>query len=260
MPDLSDLVLFDRDGHVATVTINRPEKLNAVTVAMGKRIRSLMREVNDDDAIRCLVLKGAGDRAFCVGTDIRGLGDYGDTWQMRNRESDYALDIYTVRKPVIAAIHGFCIGGGLEMAINADIRIASPSAQFSAGEIKLGWHGGSGMTQFLPRLVGYGKALQMILTGDIVDATEAHRIGLADECVPEQELGARAAALAARIASYSPIAVEMSKHSVRMSMATAPPVGLAVENDSFTYCMTTEDSREGISAFLEKRDPVFRGR
>ena len=256
---VEEQVHFSREDGVATITINRPEKLNAVTVDMGYRIRSLIRLSNEDDEIRAVIVTGAGDRAFSVGTDISGLDQYGSNWEMRNRESDYALDFYTLRKPVVAAIRGYCIGGGLEIALLSDIRLASPTAQFAAGEIKLGWHGGSGVTQFLPRLVGYGKALQILLTGDLIDANEAYRSGLVQELVPDKELEAAARDLAHKIARNPPIAVQLAKHAVRMALSTAPAVGLAYENDLFCYCMTTEDSREGIAAFLEKREAHFQG-
>ena len=156
-------------------------------------------------------------------------------------------------------MRGYAIGGGLEMALACDIRVAGRSARLGAGEIKLGWHGGAGNTQLLPRLVGYGKALQLLLTGDLVDAEEAHRIGLVQEVVEDAEVGAFAHGLAQRIARNAPIALQLTKHLVRMAESTPLAVGLAYENDLFSYCFTTRDSAEGIAAFLEKREPEFTG-
>ena len=168
--DVTELVQLERDGSITTIRINRPSKANTITVPMGHRISELIQQINDDDDIRVVIVTGTGDHAFSAGTDVSGLEDYGSLWQMRNRPSDYGLDFLKLRKPVIAAIRGWCVGGGLEIALNCDIRLASPSAKFAAGEIKMGWHGGSGVTQMLPRIVGPGEAMQMLLTGDPIDA------------------------------------------------------------------------------------------
>ncbi len=257
-PPATEDLLFTQDGAVATITLNRPHKLNTMTPEMGRMLLSLVDQINADDDIRVVILTGAGERAFSAGSDVKVLDDYGTNWQLRNR-TDYARALYTVRKPVIAAIRGFAIGGGLELALTCDIRIASETARFGAGEIKLGWHGGAGNTQLLPRLVGYGKALQMLLTGDLIDADEARRTGLVQEVVPDDQLEAAARDLAGRIARNAPIAAQLAKHLVRMSESTSIEVGLAYENDLFAYCFTTKDSQEGIAAFKEKRPPVFRG-
>jgi enoyl-CoA hydratase len=251
-------ILFQKDRAVATITINRPDKLNTVTAAMGRALYSIADQINQDDEVRAVILTGVGDRAFSAGSDVKTLDDYGSNWQMRNRP-DYNRALWSVRKPMIAAIRGYCIGGGLEIALNCDIRIATPSARFGAGEIKLGWHGGAGNTQLLPRLVGYGKALQMLLTGELIDAAEAHRTGLVQEVVSDDQLEASVMTLAGQIARNAPIAVQLTKHLVRISESTTPEVGLAYENDLFAYCFTTKDSQEGISAFREKREPTFKG-
>jgi enoyl-CoA hydratase/carnithine racemase len=252
-------VLFSVDGGVATLTLNRPEKLNAVTVDMGHRVHTLIKSVNDDQKIRVLVVTGNGERAFCVGTDLAGFDQYGTNWQTRNRESDYALDFFHCRKPVIAAIRGYCVGGGLEVALMSDIRLATNNAEFGCAEIKHGWLGGSGSSQFLPRLIGYGKALEMLMTGDRIDAQEAYRVGLVQRLVADDELLSEARNLAETIASNPPIAVQLVKHSVRMGMSTALAVGMAYENDLFSYCMTTADATEGRRAFVEKRTAEFHG-
>jgi enoyl-CoA hydratase/carnithine racemase len=254
----SDDLRYERDGAIATITLQRPGKLNTVTAAMGRQLFAIAAEVNDDDAVRAVILQGTGDRAFSAGSDVKVLDDYGTNFQLRNRP-DYCTAIWTMRKPVIASIRGYCIGGGLEMALSCDIRVASETARFGAGEIKLGWHGGAGNTQLLPRLVGYGKAMEMVLTGDLIDAAEARADGLVQRMVPDADLDATTRALAERIAGNAPIAVVLAKHLVRMSESTAVDVGLRWENDLFAYCMTTQDAAEGRAAFAEKRPPVFRG-
>ncbi len=249
---------FRTEGSIAIVTLNRPNKLNTVTAAMGRLLFQIADEINNNDAIRVVILRGSGERAFSAGSDISVLGDYGTNWQLRNR-MDYCRALWSIRKPVIAAIRGYCIGGGLEMALMSDVRFATPSAQFGAGEVKLGWNGGAGNTQLLPRLVGYGNALKMLLTGDLISAAEAHRIGLVQDVVPENELDAFTQAFAERIAKNAPIAVQLIKHLVRVAGSTSLEIGLAYENDLFAYCFTTKDSQEGITAFKEKRPPQFKG-
>ena len=168
------------DG-VATITIDRPEKLNAMTVAMDEEFNAACRDATLDDAVRAVVLTGARGKAFCAGSDIGDLDQYGTNWQYRNRMDagkDYVYGLWHVRKPVVAALFGYCIGGGLELACASDVRVAEPSTRFAAGEIRWGWHGGSGATQFLTRAIGPGHAARMLLTGEQIDADEAHRIGL----------------------------------------------------------------------------------
>lgn len=249
---------FRIEGPIATITLNRPNKLNTVTAAMGKSLFQIAAEINDNDAIRAVILTGTGERAFSAGSDIGLLSDYGTNWQLRNR-ADYCRALWSIRKPLIAVIRGYCIGGGLEMALMSDVRFAAPGAKFGAGEVKLGWNGGAGNTQLLPRIVGYGNALKMLLTGDLIDATEAHRIGLIQDIVPDDELDAFARTFAERVAQNAPIAVQLIKHLVRIAESTSLEVGLAYENDLFAYCFTTKDSQEGIAAFKEKRPPQFKG-
>ncbi len=256
--ELPDELTWRLDGAVGHLTLNRRQKLNTMTPAMGRALMALTEAINLDDEVRVVVLSGTGERAFSAGSDISVLDDYGSNWQLRNRV-DYARAIWAVRKPVVAKIRGYCIGGGLEMALMSDIRYASPDSRFGAGEIKLGWHGGAGNTQLLPRAAGLGTAMEMLLTGDAVDAAEAMRIGLVDRLVAGDELDAAVDDLAARIARNAPIAVQLAKHLVRVSMSTPIEVGLAYENDTFSYCFTTRDSSEGREAFQQKRPPVFTG-
>ncbi len=220
-------------------------------------------QVNQDNDVRALVLTGAGDRAFTAGSDISDLDKYGDSWQYRNRMSsrrDYVHALWRIRVPVIAAIRGYCVGGGLELACASDLRIAAAGSRFGAGEIQWGWHGGSGQTQFLPRLVGPGEASRLLFTGDLIDGVEAYRIGLVNELVDDASVLTRAVELADKIASRGPLAVQSAKNLVRVAQGTSIETGLAYENDMFTYLMTTGDADEGRAAFAEKRVPRYEGR
>jgi len=255
-------VRLEKDGHVGVITIDRQAKLNAMTVAMDREMNAITYEVNNDDAIRAVLLTGAGERAFSAGSDITDLDGYGSNWQYRNRfdaGTDYAHAVWRMRKPVVVAINGYAIGGGLEMACASDIRLATPGSSFGAGEIRWGWHGGSGQTQFLTRAIGPGHAMRLLLTGDRIDGTEAHRIGLVQELLPKERLIDRAIELTRTIASRPPIAVQSAKNLVRVAQSASVEVGLAYENDMFSYLMLTADAAEGRRAFVEKREPQFKG-
>jgi enoyl-CoA hydratase/carnithine racemase len=255
---VSGSLVFEKNGAVATIRIDRPEKLNTVTPEMGREFSRIADEVNADDAVRAVLLLGTGDRAFSAGSDVGVLDEYGTNWQLRNR-IDYAKAVLAIRKPVVAGIRGYAIGGGLELALASDVRYATPDARFGAGEIKLGWCGGAGETQLLPRIVGAGNALEMLLTGDMISAERALQIGLVQRIVPAEELDGAVADLAERIAANAPIAVQIVKHLVRVAQSTSLDVGLSYENDLFAYCFTTSDSDEGRAAFAAKRPPRFRG-
>ena len=256
-------VRLEREGHVAHLIIDRPDKLNAMTVAMDHQMNDLVFEINNDKSIRSVLLSGAGDRAFCAGSDITDLDEYGDNWSYRNRfdaRSDYARAVWLIRKPVVAAVNGYCIGGGLEMAAASDIRIGTPEASYGAGEINWGWHGGSGQTQLLTHLLGPGWASRLLLTGERIDGAEAHRIGLVQHLVSRSDLIESALALATSIADRPPIAAERVKHMVRIAQNVPLDAALLIENDSFSYLMMTKDAAEGRAAFAEKRAPKFEGR
>jgi enoyl-CoA hydratase/carnithine racemase len=257
-PNLPEEFLFSVKNYVATITLNRESKLNTMTPAMGKALLELVPYINASNEIRVVILTGTGERAFSAGSDVKVLDQYGSNWQLRNRV-DYARGIWAIKKPVISKIRGYCIGGGLEMALMSDIRYASENAQFGAGEIKLGWHGGAGNTQLLPRIVSTGKALEMLLTGDLISAVQAEKYGLVDQLFTTSELDGAVDDLAKRISANAPIAAQLAKHLVRVSQSTAVDIGLQYENDSFAYCFTTKDSVEGREAFAEKRVPNFSG-
>ncbi len=256
---MSQDVLFDIDGPVAVLTLNRPAKLNAVTPEMAQAITEAVRECNDSDSIRCVVLTGAGERAFCAGSDIRELDRYATPWQFRNRP-DYCDAIRALLKPSIAAVNGYAFGGGLETALSCDIRIASRNASFAAPEIKLGWVGGGGMAAYLAHSIGASNAAMMIMTGDPVPAERALAWGLVSEMVPQEELLPRARAIAATIASRAPIAAETAKLNLKAAFAMPLEKAIEYERDLQTICFATEDAAEGRAAFKEKRAPAFRRR
>ncbi|WP_159588191.1 enoyl-CoA hydratase/isomerase family protein [Chelativorans xinjiangense] len=256
---MSEDVLFEIDGHVATITLNRPQKLNAVTPEMADAIVAAVRECNDSDTIRCVVVTGAGEKSFCAGSDIRELDTYETPWQFRNRP-DYCDAIRALLKPSIAAVNGYCFGGGLETAMSCDIRIASDNAQFAAPEIKLGWIGGGGMATYLAHSIGASNAALMIMTGDPVPAERALAWNLVSEVVPQAKLLQRAKEIATTIASRAPIAAETAKLNLKAAFTMPLEKAIEYERDLQTICFATEDAREGRVAFKEKRAPTFRRR
>lgn len=239
------------DG-VAEIVLNRPEKHNAVTPEMAAAIRDARREINDDDAIRVVVVRGAGEKAFCAGTDITTLDTFKDAWAFRNRV-DYATQFRRIRKPTIAALKGWAVGGGLEIAINCDIRVAAPSTKVGAPEVKHGWLGGGGQTQMLTRLVGYGKAMLMCLTGDPIEAEEAYRMGVIERLVGEGEEVAAALKLAQRIASHTTIATMTVKEGIRAALNGTLDGASPYENDLMVLAFALGNQRKGIDAFAARK-------
>jgi enoyl-CoA hydratase/carnithine racemase len=247
------------DSGVALVTINRPEKLNSVTPEMSAALESFAAWANDDDDVRAIVLTGAGDRAFCAGSDIRTLDSYATPWDFRNRR-DYCDALRELRKPVIAAVNGYAFGGGLETALTCDIRIASRTATFAAPEIKLGWIGGGGMTALLANSIGASNTALMTMTGDAIDATRALAWGLVSEVLEPDALLPRALELAATIASRPPIAAETAKANLVAAYNLPLAQAVAYERELQGITFATEDASEGRAAFAEKRPGVFRRR
>jgi enoyl-CoA hydratase/carnithine racemase len=256
---MTDTLLFTVEDQVATITLNRPEKLNAATPAMSKAIVAATEECNRNDQIRCVIITGAGPKAFCAGSDIAELDNYATPWDFRNR-ADYCDAIHHLLKPSIAAVNGYALGGGLETALSCDIRIASSNAKFAAPEIKLGWIGGGGMAALLAHSIGMSNAAMMIMTGDTIDADRALTWGLVSEIVAPEALMERARALAATIASRAPIAAETAKLNLRAAFSMPLDQAMQYERDLQTICFATEDAQEGRAAFKEKRAPAFRRR
>jgi enoyl-CoA hydratase/carnithine racemase len=256
---MTDHVTFDLEGAVATITLNRPQKLNAVTPEMADAITAHAERCNRDDAIRCVIVTGAGEKAFCAGSDIAELDRYHTAWNFRNRP-DYCDAIRRLLKPTIAAVNGYALGGGLETAMSCDIRIASDTAQFAAPEIKLGWIGGGGMATFLAHSIGPSNAALMIMTGDPIAARQALQWGLISEVVPPADLLTRSRAIAATIAARAPIAAETAKLNIRAAYSMPLEKAIEYERDLQTICFATDDAREGRAAFKEKRQAVFQRR
>jgi enoyl-CoA hydratase/carnithine racemase len=255
-------VLYEKKGAIATVTVNRPKVLNALNTPTWADLRTAFEDARDDESVRGVVLTGAGDKAFIAGADI---GELSHATALEAEESSrfgqQVLDlIENLGKPVIAAVNGFALGGGCETAMACTIRIAVDTARFGQPEVKLGLLPGGGGTQRLPRLVGKGRALQLILSGGMISAQEAYRIGLVNEIVPAANLIARAEEILKQIAANAPVAVRLSLEAVNKGMDTSQSEGFALEASYFGLCAATEDKKEGASAFLEKRAPQFRGR
>lgn len=254
-----DNVTLDIDGHVAVITLNRADKLNAMTPEMTDALRGHVAAINGDDQIRAVVLTGAGQKAFCAGSDIRELDTYPTAWSFRGRP-DYCDAVRSLTKPSIAAVNGYAFGGGLEMAMSCDIRIASANARFAAPEIKLGWIGGGGMTAMLAHSIGPSNAALMVMTGEAVHAERALFWGLVSEIVEADTLLERAREIATTIASRAPIAAETAKLNLKAAFAMPLENAIQYERDLQTVCFATEDAAEGRQAFKEKRPPVFRRR
>lgn len=256
------LVLVERrDDGVARVTLNRPDKLNALNGALRGRLIDVFDELSTEDSIRAIVVHGAGDKAFVAGADV---AEFAGRTVEEQRPLTWRRRIYEViadfPKPVIAAVHGFCLGGGCELALACDVRVADPTVRFGQLEVRLGLIPGGGGTQRLPRLVGRGHALRLMLTGDLIDAPEAHRIGLVEVLADEPGGHLEAAlTLAGRMARWSPVALRLVKEAVRGGDEVPLSQGLDRERERFLEAFGSGDGREGVQAFVEKRDPDFRG-
>ncbi len=254
-------VLLEREGRVAILTINRPTKLNALNQEVRDLSLQYLEEIENDDDIGAVVITGVGEKAFIAGADISEFEGRSPFDQREAMRFPRVFDVMAnFPKPVIAMINGFCLGGGCELSMSCDMRIASDRARIGQPEINLGLIPGGGGTQRLPRLVGLGQAMKMILTGDMIGAEEAHRIGLVDEVVPHDELRARTLKLAGKIASKSPLTVRVAKEAMRASERMSVEDGILYERDLFCLCFSTEDKKEGVEAFLQKRAAEWKGR
>jgi enoyl-CoA hydratase len=254
--------LYETKGPIAYVTVNRPEVLNALDSDTWGDLERAFEEALEDPTVRGVILTGSGEKAFIAGADISELAEVTAVEaQKSSRFGQSVLDlIENLGKPVIAAVNGFALGGGCETAMACTIRIASEKAKFGQPEVTLGLLPGGGGTQRLPRLVGKGRALQLILSGEIISAQEAYRIGLVNEVVPPAELIPRAEAILHRILANAPIAIRLSLEAVNKGVETSQDEGLALEASFFGLCAGTEDKKEGTTAFLAKRAPQFKGR
>jgi enoyl-CoA hydratase/carnithine racemase len=255
-------VLYEKKDAIAYVRVNRPKVLNALNTPTWKDLRIAFEDARDDATVLGVILTGAGDKAFIAGADISELAHATALDAERSsRFGQGVLDlIENLGKPVIAAINGFALGGGCETAMACTIRIAVESAKFGQPEVKLGLLPGGGGTQRLPRLVGKGRALQLILSGEMISAQEAYRIGLVNEVVPAANLITRAEAILKKIASNAPIAVKFALEAANKGVETSQAEGLLLEASYFGLCAATEDKKEGTTAFFEKRAPQFQGR
>jgi len=255
-------LLYEKKDDIGILTVNRPDKLNAISNELTSELSSLMDELEKDDKLRVLVITGAGDKAFVAGADIQELVDRDA--RMGRRVSRERQEIFSrienLPVPVIAAVNGYALGGGLELALACNIRVCSEKAQFGAPEVKLGIIPGDGGTQRLPRLVGLGRGMEMVITGDFIDAQEAYRIGLVNKVVPPEELMKVAIELAQKIASRPPLAVRYAKEAVNRSQEGDAASGFALESYLHALTCTTEDKKEGVAAFLEKRKGKFKGK
>ena len=252
-------IRFEQDGQVGLLTLDRPAKLNAATRVMSAELLDLMPRIDDDPSIRAVVVTGAGERSFSVGSDIGELDRYDGPWHFRNRR-DYCDALRSLRTPVIAAVNGYAYGGGLELALSCDIRLASASASFAAAEIKLGWIGGGGVTALLAASLPAGDAAMMLLTGDPIDAAEALRIGLVSQVLPADELLPAATELAHRIAARPPIAAQAAKANLRAAWSMGLEQAIQYERELQAIALGTQDAAEGRAAFAERRTGIFEGR
>ena len=255
-------VLYEKKGAIAYVTVNRPKVLNALNHRTWADLRTAFEDARDDAEVRGVILTGAGDKAFIAGADIWELAHVSavEAEQSSSFGQGVLNLIENLGKAVIAAINGFALGGGCETAMACTIRIAAESAKFGQPEVKLGLLPGGGGTQRLPRLVGKGRALQIILSAETISAAEAYRIGLVNEVVPTADLISRAETILKQIFANAPIAVKYSLEAVNKGLETSQAEGLALEASFFGLCAATEDKKEGTSAFLEKRAAQFQGR
>jgi enoyl-CoA hydratase/carnithine racemase len=254
-------VVYEKKGAIAYVTVNRPKVLNALNSPTWADLKTAFEDAQADASVRGVILTGAGTKAFIAGADISELAQASAIDAERaSRFGQSVLDlIENLGKPVIAAVNGFALGGGCETAMACTLRIAVESASFGQPEVTLGLIPGGGGTQRLPRLVGKGRALQLILSGEMISTQEAHRIGLVNEIVPAGDLIARAEAILNKIAANAPIAARLALEAVNKGLDTSQSGGLLLEAAFFGLCAATDDKREGTSAFLEKRAAQFRG-
>lgn len=254
-------VLVERRDAVAVITVNRPDKLNALNAETVGELRSALEQTAADEHVRAVILTGAGEKSFVAGADIAELSKMTPLSgiDVSRQGQDAFRFLETMRKPVIAAVNGFALGGGLELALACHVRVASDNAKFGLPEVKLGIIPGYGGTVRLPRVVGRGRALELMLSGDMIDAQEAYRIGLVNHVYPQAELLGAAEQWAKKIAANGPVAVALAIEAVDNGYHTSTEDALRLESNLFGLLASTSDMREGMGAFLEKRKADFKG-
>ncbi|MFC1916761.1 enoyl-CoA hydratase/isomerase family protein [Chloroflexota bacterium] len=258
MPDTT--TIYTKKEHIAHITLNRPEVSNTINHQLARELEDVCRQINQDDDIYVVVITGAGDKAFCGGSELEQVIQDGNTTAVSSvTRYSAATAIASIDRPVIAAINGDALGQGLELALSCDIRLASHRAQFGFPQVSLGLTPMDGGTQRLPRIVGKGKALELILTADTISAEQAFEIGLVSKVVPEENLASEVEALAKTVAGKGPIALRYIKEAVNKGLDLTLEQGLRLEADLYFLLHTTADRTEGIKAFLEKRPPQFKG-
>jgi len=255
-------ILFEKKNSIAYVTVNRPKVLNALNMATMEELRAAFHDVKNDSSVRVVIFTGSGEKAFIAGADISELAKHD---AVRGKEYTHKGQsvlnlIENLGKPVIACINGFALGGGCEIAMACTMRLASENAKIGQPEVKLGIIPGYGGSQRLPRLVGKGLAMQQILTGEMITAQEAHRIGLVNEVTAPADLIPRAEAIAQKIIANAPLAVQYAMEAVNRGMEMTLHEGLYLEAVLFAVCCATQDKTEGTTAFLEKRQAQFKGK
>jgi enoyl-CoA hydratase len=260
--NLFELLVYEKLDNLGILTINRPNEMNALSNALVEELDLVMGQIEKDDDIRALIITGAGEKAFMAGADIKELDkrDFVLGRQQTRRRQQVLNRIVEMKIPVIGAINGFALGAGLELALACTLRVACEEAKLGAPEVNLAIIPGDGGTQRLPRMIGFGRAMEMVLTGEFIDANEAYRIGLVNKVVPREELMEAAKKLASKIASKAPLAILCAKEAVNRSMEVGIYEGLAHESYLHAYTCATEDKKEGVAAFLEKRKPEFKGK
>jgi len=252
-------ILVDRDEHVGIVTLNRPKELNALRTDLVSELADALEEFDRDDGIGCIVITGAGDRAFAAGADIKEMSDKSPIDMLFGGFSAFRR-IRKIHKPMIAAIGGFALGGGCELAMHCDMIVASENARFGQPEIMLGIIPGAGGTQRLARTLGKYRTMEIVLTGAQVTAEEMHQLGLVNRVVPKGEHLTEAVKLAKTVAAQAPVAVQLAKDAVNAAFETTLEEGLEIESKNFNLLFATEDMREGMQAFIEKRKAEFKGK
>ncbi|MFC2042068.1 enoyl-CoA hydratase/isomerase family protein [Chloroflexota bacterium] len=261
--EFQQIIYSKEENGIVKITINRPEVRNALNKTVRQELRKAIEKITNDKDIRVVIITGAGDKSFISGADLSELKEK-TAITMEEYASTLGQQLYTdiesLPVPVIAMINGFCLGAGLEIAMCCDIRIASENAKFGQPEIRVGFLPGGGGTQRLPRIIGWGKAKELIYTGEMIDAEEAEKWGLVNKVVPPEELETAVREIADKIASKSPLIIRIIKKTINRGMYTDLAAGLNYEKANAALCFSSEDTHEGMNAFLEKRQPEFKGK